>query len=297
MGNYDGPYQGTEMFKSFTKTWHSQSYPAILPSRPELSAAGKVVFITGGGSGIGKATAIAFAQAGAKVIAIFGRRVGNLQSAAEEVRRANLAGTTTVVFESVDISQRVALEAAFASASNKADGAKVDVLVNNAGSLKPLSPLATYGEKELRESIEGNLIGSFNVVQAVVPLLAPGAKILNISSGIAHINPIPGFWAYSSLKLAIVKMFDFLQAEHPDLGVFNIQPGVVETELSHVSSFQGQDDVALPAHFNVWIASPEAEFLKGKFVWANWDVDELKALAEEVRESMLLRIYLNGVPM
>jgi NAD(P)-dependent dehydrogenase (short-subunit alcohol dehydrogenase family) len=242
MASYDGPYQGTELFKSFTKTWHSQSYPEILPSRPELSAAGKVVFITGGGSGIGKATAIAFAQAGAKVVAIFGRRVGNLQSAAEEVRKANPAGTTTVVVENVDISQRLALEAAFASAINKAGGAKVDICVNNAGSLKPLSPLATYGEKELRESIEGNLIGSFNVVQAVVPLLAPKAKILNISSGIAHINPIPGFWVYSSLKLALVKMFDFLQAEHPDLSVFNIQPGVVATELNHVSEFPGQDD-------------------------------------------------------
>ncbi len=55
--------------------------------------------------------------------------------------------------------------------------------------------------------------------------------------------------------------------------------------------------VALPAHFNVWIASSEAEFLKGKFVWANWDVDELKALAKEVQESMFLRVDLNGVPM
>lgn len=53
----------------------------------------------------------------------------------------------------------------------------------------------------------------------------------------------------------------------------------------------------LPGHFNVWIASPEAEFLKGKFVWANWDVTELKALAKEVEESMLLRVCLNGVAM
>ena len=53
----------------------------------------------------------------------------------------------------------------------------------------------------------------------------------------------------------------------------------------------------LPAHFNVWVASPEARFLRGKFVWANWDVNELKALAEEVEQTMLLRIYLNGVPM
>jgi len=55
--------------------------------------------------------------------------------------------------------------------------------------------------------------------------------------------------------------------------------------------------VMLPGHFNVWIASPEAEFLKGKFVWANWDVDEMKGLAKEVQDTMLLRVYLGGVPM
>ncbi|KAF2735182.1 NAD(P)-binding protein [Polyplosphaeria fusca] len=297
MANYNGPYQGNEMFKSFTKTWHRHSYPDISPSRPELSAAGKTIFITGGGSGIGKATAIAFAQAHAHTIAIFGRRIANLQMAAEQIRNANPAGTTTVIVESVDISQRNAVDAAFASAVKKAGGAKVDVFVNNAGSLKPPNPVTTYGEAQLRESIEGNLVGSFNVVQAVAPLLAPGAKILNISSGIAHINPLPGFWVYAALKLAIVKMFDFLQAEYAELGVFSVQPGVVETELNQVSEFPGQDDVDLPAHFNVWIASPEAEFLKGKFVWANWDVGELKAHAKEIKESMLLRICLNGVPM
>jgi NAD(P)-dependent dehydrogenase (short-subunit alcohol dehydrogenase family) len=242
MVSYNGPYEGNGFFKSFTKTWHSQSYPAISPSRPELSAAGKVVFITGGGSGIGKATAIAFAQAGAGVVAIFGRRIGALQLAAEEIRKANPTGSTTVVIESVDISQRLALEAAFANACKKAGGAKVDIFVNNAGSLKALHPVAKYDEKELRVGIEENLIGSFNVIQAVVPLLATKAKILNISSGIAHLNPIPGMWVYASLKSAIIKMFDFIQAEHPDLSVFNIQPGVVETDLNKASNFPAQDD-------------------------------------------------------
>lgn len=55
--------------------------------------------------------------------------------------------------------------------------------------------------------------------------------------------------------------------------------------------------VALPAHFHVWLASPEAEFLKGRFVWVNWDVDELKSHANEIKESMLLKVVLNGVPM
>jgi hypothetical protein len=47
----------------------------------------------------------------------------------------------------------------------------------------------------------------------------------------------------------------------------------------------------------VWLASDEATFLKGKFVWANWDVQELMARADEIQQSMLLRVSLNGVDM
>jgi hypothetical protein len=54
--------------------------------------------------------------------------------------------------------------------------------------------------------------------------------------------------------------------------------------------------VSLPANFNVWLASPEATFLKGKYLWANWDVDELKARAKELESSSLLTIGLAGWP-
>lgn len=54
--------------------------------------------------------------------------------------------------------------------------------------------------------------------------------------------------------------------------------------------------VSLPASFNLWLASPEARFLKGKFLWANWDVDELKAKAEELESTTQLNIGLGGWP-
>lgn len=54
--------------------------------------------------------------------------------------------------------------------------------------------------------------------------------------------------------------------------------------------------VSLPATFSVWLASPEARFLKNKFLWSNWDVDELKARAEEIESSTQLNIGLGGWP-
>jgi threonine dehydrogenase-like Zn-dependent dehydrogenase len=112
-------HPGDKYFKSITKTWHNAPYPQISPLRPELQVTDKVVFITGGGTGIGKATALAYAQAGAKCIAIFGRRVDKLSAAAEEIRKANPNGTTTVVYEGVDLSQRAAVDAAFPVLSRK----------------------------------------------------------------------------------------------------------------------------------------------------------------------------------
>jgi hypothetical protein len=54
--------------------------------------------------------------------------------------------------------------------------------------------------------------------------------------------------------------------------------------------------VSLPADFLVWVASEEAAFLKGKYVWANWDVRELLERKEETAETKLLEMWLSGVP-
>lgn len=242
MGVHIEPYTGNDFFKSFTKTWHNKPYPQISPNRPELSAAGKIVFITGGGTGIGKATAIAFAQAGAKAIAIFGRRVEKLKEAVNDIHNANPKGTTKVVFESVDLSKHAAVVAAFSSALNQTGGDKVDVFISNAGIATTAGTIADYDEKDFHQGLELNMGAAFNAVRAILPLLAPKAKVLNITSGIAHIEPVPPVWLYAATKAANTKMFDYLQTENPDLDVFNVQPGVVSTELNAGSGFAGQDE-------------------------------------------------------
>ena len=74
---------------SLTEAWHNASYPAISPSNPALSVAGKTVFVTGGGVGIGFTTARAYAAAGASRIAISGRTEKTFLSAKGDIESAH----------------------------------------------------------------------------------------------------------------------------------------------------------------------------------------------------------------
>ena len=67
--------------------------------------------------------------------------------------------------------------------------------------------------------------------------------------------------------------------------------------LRHCDARADRGIAELPGQFYVWLASQEAKFLRGKFVWVNWDVDELKERAEEIAGSRLLTTLLDGVPM
>ncbi|KAL6908616.1 NAD(P)-binding protein [Trichoderma evansii] len=113
----------------------------------------------------------------------------------------------------------------------------------------------------------------------------------------ADAPPVPGVWVYSATKAAIAKMFDYLQEEHPERHVVQIQPVVISTGLKSHLGVVSEDEPELVGQFALWLASSEAKFLKGKFVWVNWNVNELKARADEIKNSWLLRIPLNGVVM
>ncbi|CAG9954006.1 unnamed protein product [Clonostachys rosea f. rosea IK726] len=258
---------GFPEFPSFTKTWHNKPYASISPSRPELSAKGKFVVVTGGGVGIGVAIATAYAQAGAKFVAILGRRLHVLQEAAERIRSANPEGSTTVLFERADVGKRDSLAAAFNAFASKT-GAQIDILVSNAGTLPDPSPVLSSKEDVIRDGLETNVIGALNVA-------VPG-----------------GTWAYAATKIAVTKMFDYLQFENPDMHIVNIQPGVVASDMNTKHGAPPQDEAELPGQFCVWLASKEAKFLKNRYVWANWDVDELKSRAQEIESSFLFKIKL-----
>jgi len=138
---------------------------------------GKVVWITGGGTGIGQAAAVALGKEGAKV-ALLGRRAAVLEETAAEVRKTG-AEVKTI---SVDVANRAQVQAV--AKDLLAAWKRVDILVNNAGLNVPRRRLRELAGEDWDQVIAINLTGAFNMVQAVLPAMRDqkGGLIINVSS-------------------------------------------------------------------------------------------------------------------
>ncbi|CVK86347.1 related to reductase [Fusarium mangiferae] len=290
MGNLEAP-----QWVSFTKNWHSSPYEAISIQRPELSMNGRSVVVTGGGTGIGKATAIAFAKAGAKSISIIGRRLDRLQSSKAAISQASMKNAI-VLYEVADVSIPTQVEKAFDNIVEQVG--KIDILVNNAGAICPPGAVVDAPFDHLSKVIETNVLTTFNAVRVFLSHAGPKPILINITACLVHIQPMASMGLYTAAKAAQTRIVDYVGIENPHVHVVHLHPGMVTTEIGGPDSdVKGQDEVELPAQSVVWLASGEAAFLKGKLVWANWDVEELKARAGEIEGSRLLTIGLEGMFM
>ena len=284
-----------------TATYHHKPYPAIDPTRPELSAEGKSIVVTGGGTGIGAEIARYFAKAGASRILILGRREAPLLSTKASISKES--PSVHVSFASADTAKKTEIDAAFAEFSK---GGKIDVLVSNAGIAGVKSSIKDASVDEWFSGIETNVKGSFTVAQSFLSHAAPGAIVINVSTAAWHINVTGTSSAYGAAKAASLRFFHALAYEHPELTVYNVQPGTIPTLAAlELMGFADEakmtpeqkeikkgylascDVPELPAAFCVWLASPEAVFLKGKFIWCNWDVEELKERKREIEGGWL----------
>ncbi|GAM91401.1 hypothetical protein ANO11243_094510 [Dothideomycetidae sp. 11243] len=282
-------------FPSPTKIWHSETYPSLSPARPELSAANKTVLITGVGTGIGAETARYFARAGAARIALLGRREQPLIDTKADIEKTYPG--VEVFVAATDVTDSRQVDAAFAKFVGNA---KLDVLVHAAAMIGPQDPIKDVDLDKFAKSIDTNIRGSLAVAQAFLRHAADEAVAIEINSSAAHVNFVASFAAYSVAKMAVFRLWDSLAFASPNIRVYHVQPGVVATDMNReaggVEALGFEDNVNLPASFNVWLASPEARFLKGRFLWANWDVDELKARSAEIEAGQELSLGLGGWP-
>lgn len=176
------------------------------------SMSGKVVVVTGASTGIGQATAEAFAREGATVV-LTARSEGRLVRIAAEIEKA---GGRAVPL-AVDVTDRSAV---FEKMKEVAEAqGSIDVLVNNAG-IGLLSPVEDMDPEELKRVFEVNLFGLIWCTQAVLPYMTrqKSGRIVNVSS-VAGKRALPNISAYCASKFALQAFSDSLRMEVAEHGI------------------------------------------------------------------------------
>lgn len=183
------------------------------------------ILVTGGGRGMGRAIALAFAQPGA-TIAIASRTRAELEETAATLRAR---GATPIVL-AMDITDEQAVEAAFGTL--RSESPRLDVLVNNAG-VGGGQPVDKTDTASWRRVLDTNVWGTFLVTRQAVALLADGGRIINISSVLGRFG-VPGYTAYCASKHATIGFTRALSLELVKRGITvnAICPGWVDTEMA-----------------------------------------------------------------
>ncbi|MFJ3435750.1 SDR family oxidoreductase [Streptomyces cyaneofuscatus] len=199
---------------------------------------GQLVLVTGAASGIGRATAFAFAEAGARVVAVD----LDAEGATRTAELARLVGAPAAWGEAVDVSDEAAMEKLAAKVA--AEYGSVDVLVNNAGIGLSGSFLETTSE-EWKRVLDVNLWGVIHGCRIFGKQMADrgqGGHIVNTASAAAF-QPSRALPAYSTSKAAVLMLSECLRAElaEKSIGVSAICPGIVNTNITATSRFAGTD--------------------------------------------------------
>jgi NAD(P)-dependent dehydrogenase (short-subunit alcohol dehydrogenase family) len=187
------------------------------------SLRGKVVAITGGARGIGKATATVLAREGAKVA------IGDLDAALAERSAGELGGETVGL--PLDVTRRDSFATFLDQVAERLG--PLDVLVNNAG-IMPIGPFAEEDDATARRIVDINLHGVIYGTKLAIPrMLERGSgHIVNIASQAGKAG-VPGGATYSATKHAVVGLSEAVRGELRDTGVevSVVMPAVVDTEL------------------------------------------------------------------
>jgi NAD(P)-dependent dehydrogenase (short-subunit alcohol dehydrogenase family) len=262
------------------KTYHSTTYDRIAPTN--FSLKGKTALVTGGATGIGYSISTSFAQAGISRIVILARSTGPLEKAKKELEAAH-AGLKVDTY-SASVLDYARVEEIVKEVS------RIDVLVLNAADAHDFGPTANIPTEQVQRTYEINVIAPFVLTKAYLALPTPEGKsktVINISSAGAHIA-VPNQAGYDSSKTAFAHLLQHWYSEHgTGVRMFQLHPGAFYTQAVQRVGVKEDafewEDIRLPGNFVTWlVASGEAGFLVGRFLWAHWDVDEL--VQKEVRE-------------
>jgi NAD(P)-dependent dehydrogenase (short-subunit alcohol dehydrogenase family) len=208
------------------------TYPAIDSAKADLS--GKLVFVTGASKGVGRATAISFAKAGAEGIALGARSdFTSLETELHAAAKAAGKKAPKILKIKLDVVDLQSVETA-AKEIEKEFG-RLDILINNAGYLSSFVPLIESDPAEWWMNWELNIKGVYLVTRALLPLMVKGGDktIVNLASTGA-LNFTPGASGYKSSKNALLRFTEFICTDYAEKGVlaYCVHPGGVKSDMS-----------------------------------------------------------------
>src|SRR5687768_7879636 len=189
-----------------------------------------LALITGASRGFGLALARSLAEQGWSLI-VDGRNAEALKAVTEPLGSIVKA----VPGDVSDPAHRIELATAVAGAG------RLDLLVNNASTLgpSPLPGLDRYPVDALEAVFRTNVLAPIALTQALLPLLAPGAAVVNLTSD-AAVEAYEGWGGYGASKAALDQISAVLGAEHPEVRVYAFDPGDMRTAM-HQEAFPGED--------------------------------------------------------
>ena len=207
------------------------SAPGTVPVlyNDSMSIQNKVTIVTGAGRGIGRATAVRFARAGARVV-LFGRTRETLEETLAQIRAEG--GDALAV--AGDVAREEDVQALFQRTLDVYG--RVDILINCAG-VVAVRPFAEMDAQTWDHVLNVNLRGTFLCCQHAFKLMArqQGGVILNISSlsGVKNVEKFPGLSAYNVSKAGVASLTEILAVEGKpfDIRVAAVSPGAVDTEM------------------------------------------------------------------
>jgi 3-oxoacyl-[acyl-carrier protein] reductase len=205
----------------------------------QVDLSGKTCLVTGGASGIGRATALMLARAGATVALTYYRHDGTATSA-----DIAAVGQTSYAFP-LDATDTKQVNQVIAQAAARLDG-RINLLVNNAGGLIARQPIATMTDAHWHQVLDTNLYSAFRCIRAALDYMPDGGRIINISSLAAHTGGGPGSVAYAVAKSG---MNGLTRALAKELGprritVNAVAPGLILNTPFHATFTPQQDQNA-----------------------------------------------------
>ncbi|CCM01539.1 uncharacterized protein FIBRA_03595 [Fibroporia radiculosa] len=287
------PHAGLE----FVKTIRHDTYPAIDPARANL--AGKVVLVTGASKGIGKAIAIAFAQAGVSGLVLLARSDMTATRAACEAVATRPGQSLKVLTIPVDTSNTAQVDAALNS--TKETFGRLNILVNNAGVVEDYAVVGDSDPASWWYTWEVNMRGTYEVTRASLPILmaTEGHKTIATVSSIGAHGIVPKFAsAYVMSKLAQLRFAELLMNEYGNKGIaaYAINPGAILTNLTSAIPEDLKahlvDTPEVAAHTIVWLTREPRDWLSGRYVSCQWDVEELEAKKQEIVDGDKLKMRM-----